>query len=83
MWMKENRGGYNWSQRIADLTAEEWGSRSHRCKRGGGKRRAGAIAPGIDFDPERGGSYVRLSFAGPTSDIEEALRRLGAWLPGE
>jgi hypothetical protein len=41
MWMKENRGGYNWSQRIADLTAEEWGSRSHRCKRGGGKRRAG------------------------------------------
>ena len=42
-----------------------------------------AIAPGIDFDPEHGGSYVRLSFAGPTSDIEEALRRLGAWLPGQ
>jgi aspartate/methionine/tyrosine aminotransferase len=39
-----------------------------------------AIAPGIDFDTERGGSYVRLSFAGPTSDIEEALRRIGAWL---
>jgi aspartate/methionine/tyrosine aminotransferase len=39
-----------------------------------------AIAPGIDFDPERGGSFVRLSFAGPTSDIEEALRRMGAWL---
>jgi aspartate/methionine/tyrosine aminotransferase len=42
-----------------------------------------AIAPGIDFDPERGGSFVRLSFAGPTSDIEEALRRMGAWLPGQ
>ena len=42
-----------------------------------------AIAPGIDFDPEHGGSYVRLSFAGPTSDIEEALRRLGASLPGQ
>ena len=42
-----------------------------------------AIAPGIDFDPARGGSYVRLSFAGPTSDIEEALRRLGSWLPGQ
>jgi aspartate/methionine/tyrosine aminotransferase len=42
-----------------------------------------AIAPGIDFDPERGGSFVRLSFAGPTSDIEEALRRMGVWLPGQ
>jgi aspartate/methionine/tyrosine aminotransferase len=41
-----------------------------------------AIAPGIDFDPEHGGSFVRLSFAGPSSDIEEALRRMGAWLPG-
>jgi aspartate/methionine/tyrosine aminotransferase len=41
-----------------------------------------AIAPGIDFDPERGGSFVRLSFAGPTSDIEEALRRTATWLPG-
>lgn len=39
-----------------------------------------AIAPGIDFDPVRGGSYVRLSFAGPTSDITEALRRIGSWL---
>ena len=39
-----------------------------------------AIAPGIDFDTVRGGSFVRLSFAGPTSDIEEALRRIG--LPG-
>jgi aspartate/methionine/tyrosine aminotransferase len=39
-----------------------------------------AIAPGIDFDTERGGSFVRLSFAGPTSDVEEALRRIGAWL---
>jgi aspartate/methionine/tyrosine aminotransferase len=42
-----------------------------------------AIAPGIDFDPVHGGSFVRLSFAGPTSDIEEALRRIGAWLPGQ
>jgi aspartate/methionine/tyrosine aminotransferase len=39
-----------------------------------------AIAPGIDFDTVRGGSCVRLSFAGPTSDIEEALRRIGSWL---
>ena len=39
-----------------------------------------AIAPGIDFDTVRGGSFVRLSFAGPTGDIEEALRRIGSWL---
>lgn len=39
-----------------------------------------AIAPGIDFDTARGHSYVRLSFAGPTRDIEECLRRLGPWL---
>ncbi|WP_139809399.1 aminotransferase class I/II-fold pyridoxal phosphate-dependent enzyme, partial [Mycobacterium avium] len=39
-----------------------------------------AIAPGIDFDTTRGNSFVRLSFAGPTTDIEEAVRRLGSWL---
>ena len=39
-----------------------------------------AIAPGIDFDTARGGSSVRLSFAGPTADIDEALYRLGPWL---
>ncbi|TGD86091.1 pyridoxal phosphate-dependent aminotransferase [Mycolicibacterium sp. CH28] len=39
-----------------------------------------AIAPGIDFDTVQGGSFVRLSFAGPSTDIDEALRRLGPWL---
>ena len=39
-----------------------------------------AIAPGIDFDTVRGTSTVRLSFAGPAADIDEALRRLGPWL---
>ncbi|OBB66651.1 pyridoxal phosphate-dependent aminotransferase [Mycobacterium sp. 852014-50255_SCH5639931] len=39
-----------------------------------------AIAPGIDFDTTHGNSFVRLSFAGPTGDIEEALRRIGPWL---
>ncbi len=39
-----------------------------------------AITPGIDFDTEQGNRFVRLSFAGPTSDIEEALRRMGPWL---
>jgi aspartate/methionine/tyrosine aminotransferase len=40
-----------------------------------------AIAPGVDFDTTRGHGFVRLSFAGPTSDIEEAVRRIGSWLP--
>jgi len=40
-----------------------------------------ALAPGVDFDTERGNTHVRLSFAGPTADIEEALRRLRGWLP--
>lgn len=39
-----------------------------------------AIAPGIDFDTAAGGSFVRLSFAGPSGDIDEALTRLGSWL---
>lgn len=39
-----------------------------------------AIAPGIDFDTVLGGSFVRLSFAGPARDIDEALQRLAPWL---
>lgn len=40
-----------------------------------------AVAPGIDFDTERGNRFIRLSFAGPTGDIEQALHRIGEWLP--
>jgi aspartate/methionine/tyrosine aminotransferase len=39
-----------------------------------------AATPGRDFDPIRGGDWVRLSFAGATEDIAEAGRRLTAWL---
>ncbi len=38
-----------------------------------------ATAPGIDFDQKRGNSFLRISFAGSTSDMEEAVRRLGSW----
>jgi aspartate/methionine/tyrosine aminotransferase len=38
-----------------------------------------AATPGIDFDPERGGRYVRFSFAGATEEVAEAVRRLVAW----
>lgn len=39
-----------------------------------------AATPGIDFDPPRGHRYVRFSFAGATEEMEEAVRRLKAWL---
>jgi aspartate/methionine/tyrosine aminotransferase len=41
-----------------------------------------AMAPGTDFDRERGRATVRISFAGDTATMGEAARRLQAWLPG-
>ena len=42
-----------------------------------------AVAPGLDFDPVDGHRWIRLSCAGATSDMHEALRRLAGWLePG-
>lgn len=35
-----------------------------------------ALTPGLDFDPERGEAWVRLSFALPTHRLEQALERL-------
>jgi len=35
-----------------------------------------ALAPGLDFDTEVGHRTVRFSFAGATTDIQEALQRL-------
>lgn len=44
-------------------------------------REAGvAVTPGLDFDPEFGGRYLRLSFAGATEEIEEAMDHLSDWL---
>ncbi|MET0234146.1 MAG: pyridoxal phosphate-dependent aminotransferase [Kibdelosporangium sp.] len=39
-----------------------------------------AIVPGIDFDPEHGSRFVRMSFAGAHEEIVEALRRLRNWV---
>lgn len=39
-----------------------------------------AIAPGVDFDPVRGGRFVRMSYAGATADMHTALARLETWL---
>lgn len=39
-----------------------------------------AATPGIDFDPDRGGSYLRFCYAGAEDDMREAARRISAWL---
>lgn len=41
-----------------------------------------AMAPGIDFDTRDGGRFVRMSFAGPRADIEEALDRIAPVFTG-
>jgi aspartate/methionine/tyrosine aminotransferase len=46
-------------------------------------REAGvAVTPGLDFDPVRGGSTLRFSYASTTEDMAEGLRRLSAWARG-
>ena len=39
-----------------------------------------ALAPGVDFDTLDGHRYVRLSFAGQRSEVDEGLARLAAYL---
>lgn len=38
-----------------------------------------AVTPGVDFDEERGGRFLRFSYAGTLSEMREAVRRLKAW----
>ncbi|MGK2922198.1 MAG: pyridoxal phosphate-dependent aminotransferase [Methyloceanibacter sp.] len=42
-----------------------------------------AVTPGIDFDPDRGNSYLRLCYAGAEHDMREAARRIAAWLKAQ
>jgi aspartate/methionine/tyrosine aminotransferase len=39
-----------------------------------------AASPGVDFDRGRGHHFVRFSYCGPEADVEEAARRLTAWM---
>lgn len=39
-----------------------------------------AVTPGLDFDPERGETWLRFSYARATVDIEEGLARLAAFM---
>ena len=41
-----------------------------------------ALAPGTDFDRDRGLATIRVSFAGDTPTIAEAASRLQTWLSG-
>jgi aspartate/methionine/tyrosine aminotransferase len=38
-----------------------------------------AVTPGVDFDADRGGRFLRFSYARSTADMAEAARRLQAW----
>jgi aspartate/methionine/tyrosine aminotransferase len=38
-----------------------------------------AATPGIDFDPARGGHFLRFSYAGTTAAMAEAAKRLRGW----
>ena len=39
-----------------------------------------AVTPGLDFDPQRGGRYLRFSFAGRHDEMAKAAARLRNWL---
>jgi aspartate/methionine/tyrosine aminotransferase len=39
-----------------------------------------AATPGVDFDPHRGGNFLRLCYAGARDDMREAVERIGNWL---
>lgn len=39
-----------------------------------------ALTPGLDFDAARGHRYLRFSYARSFADMQEAVRRLGAWM---
>ena len=39
-----------------------------------------AVTSGVDFDPDEGHHYVRLSFAGATDDMIEAVQRINKFV---
>src|SRR5262249_468625 len=40
-----------------------------------------AATPGIDFDPTRGGNFIRFCYAGSAADMREAVERIGGGVP--
>ncbi len=41
-----------------------------------------AVTPGLDFDPVRGASWLRFSYARSSEDIREGLARLAGFMAG-
>ena len=41
-----------------------------------------AVTSGMDFDQEQGCFHLRLSFAGSTADMHEAVRRINRYVDG-
>ncbi len=39
-----------------------------------------AMTPGVDFDKDAGRTHLRLSYAGSTADMKEAVKRIKGWL---
>lgn len=39
-----------------------------------------AVTPGLDFDPARGATWLRFSYARATADIEDGLARLADFM---
>ena len=39
-----------------------------------------AMTPGVDFDPERGNTTIRISYARSTDEISEGINRLGNFM---
>jgi aspartate/methionine/tyrosine aminotransferase len=63
---------------VSDFTADSMGF----CKRL--LVDAGVAAtPGLDFDPRRGATTIRLSYAGAESEVAEGAARLAVWLESQ
>lgn len=41
-----------------------------------------AATPGLDFDRKRGGTTIRLSYAGAEAEVAEGVARLASWMGG-
>src|SRR5712691_10537121 len=39
-----------------------------------------AVTPGVDFDPVHGKHFIRFCYAGPATEMHEAVERIGNWL---
>ncbi|MEM6941424.1 MAG: aminotransferase class I/II-fold pyridoxal phosphate-dependent enzyme [Pseudomonadota bacterium] len=60
---------------VSDLTSDSLSFASDILEKAGV-----AVTPGLDFDPDRGATTLRFSYARSTADIAEGLQRLKTYL---